>query len=84
MVRDPMDDEFPKGHYIGQVVISDPYSNDQILMDPNRIARRYREYNTQQLDYLKNIFRTTRSSLLVLHTNEPFLEKIRPLFRGAG
>lgn len=83
MVRDPLDDEFPEGHYIGQVVISNPFGNEQLLMDPNRIARKYRDYNRQQLDYLKDIFRQTRSTLLMLRTNEPFLEKIRLLFRGA-
>jgi uncharacterized protein (DUF58 family) len=80
MIRDPMDDEFPEGHYIGQVVISDPFSSEQLLMDPNRVALKYKAYNKQQVETMRNLFNKTRSTFIVLRTDEPFLEKIKRLF----
>src|SRR3989344_8186567 len=83
MVRDPLDDAFPPGHHIGQIVISDPFSKDQILMDPNRIAEKYKKYNEEQLEHIRYMFPMTQSTFIVLHTDEPFVEKLRKvLFRG--
>jgi uncharacterized protein (DUF58 family) len=80
MVRDPMDDSFPATHFIGQVIVSDPFSSEQILMDPNRIAEKYRTYNENQLKYVEGVFRSLRSRFIVLHTDESFVESVGKMF----
>jgi len=80
MVRDPMDNQFPEGHYIGQIVIADPFSNDQLLMDPNRIAKKYKNYNEEEIDKIKNVFRKSKSGFLMLYTDELFMDKVARLF----
>ena len=81
-IRDPLDDKFPQQHFIGQVVISDPFGSSQMLMEPNKIAEKYKEYNKKELGYIKNTFTKARGDFLLLHTNEPFIEKLSKFFLG--
>jgi len=80
MIRDPLDNVLPEGHFIGQLVFSDPFSDDEILIDPNKIREEYEEYNKKRIEEIENIFKSTRSDLLVLHTNEPFMDHVRKFF----
>ncbi len=82
MIRDPLDDKFPKGHFIGQVAINDPFSNDQLLMEPNIIAKKYEQYNVEEIESIKAIFKFIRAPLITLHTNEDFFEKVKKMFGG--
>lgn len=77
MIRDPLDDVLPKGSFIGQLIVSDPFGEDEILIDPDRIKEKYEEYNRKRIEEIEHVFKSTQSDLLVLHTNEPFADPLR-------
>jgi len=80
MVMDPADLEFPDAGYIGQVVMTDPFSGEQLLVDPGKVAGKYKDYNQQRLGNIEHVFRRIGSSLLVLKTNESFVPLLRKFF----
>ena len=78
MIRDPIDDKLPVQR--GQVVISDPYSDEEQLVDPIRVAEEYEKINKQKVDEIKSFFRKIKSDLLILHTDENYVKPIRNFF----
>jgi len=77
-VRDPVDDYLPDEH--AQVVLSDPYSDKQLLLVPRRIKKQYDEYNRKRLNSIKYLFTQMQSDFVVFHTDEPFVQEIRKFF----
>ncbi len=71
MVRDPRDYEMPEG--VGQIVISDPYSEKELIIDADEIKIRYEEEVKNQVKEIKKNFIDSKSDFLELRTDKPFL-----------
>ncbi|NQV08308.1 DUF58 domain-containing protein [Candidatus Woesearchaeota archaeon] len=80
MIRDPLDDVFPEGHFVGQVVLSDPFSDDEALIDPNKVREKYEEHNKKKTEEIEHAFKSTRSEFIKLYTNESFIDPMRKFF----
>ena len=78
MVRDPRDYEMPSG--VGQVVVSDPYSNKEVLIDTAAIKERYESAVKEQVKHVKETFINSKSEFLELRTDKPFLHDIINFF----
>ena len=70
MVRDIMDEELPRTHH--QIVVQDPYSNKQILVDPMIAAERYKENSIRQKNIVKKLFFDAGIDMLEMKTNQRF------------
>jgi len=70
MVRDLFDEDLPKTKF--QFALQDPYSNQQMILDPEIAAKRYKQIAARQKGMMKDIFKKSRIDLLELMTNKPF------------
>ena len=69
MVRDPRDKEIPEDSEM--IIISDPYTNEQIILDPTKKVReRYKVYVEHQEKNIKDVFIKSRASFLRLSTDQ--------------
>lgn len=71
MVRDPLDESIPSSNY--QMVVQDPHSGRQIMIDTSIASKKYEEHVIQQKHFLKNIFLESNIDLLELKTNTNFV-----------
>jgi len=78
MVRDPRDYEIPAD--VGQIVISDPYSDKEVLIDTAKIKDEYEAVVKEQIKYIKQTFIKSKSDFLELRTDKPFLNHIINFF----
>ncbi len=78
MVRDPRDYEIPAD--VGQIVISDPYSDKEVLIDTAKIKDEYESVVKEQIKYIKQTFIKSKSDFLELRTDKPFLNHIINFF----
>ncbi|RME54749.1 DUF58 domain-containing protein [Candidatus Woesearchaeota archaeon] len=78
MVRDPLDLTLPQSS--SQIVVSDPYTGEKMLIEPKRFKKRYEEEIKKELDYFKETFKENSSDLLILRTDENFLIKLINFF----
>jgi len=70
MIRDLMDENLPKTNY--QFAFKDPYSNRQMILDPEIAAERYKWEAARQKNMMREIFKKSRIDLLELMTNKSF------------
>ncbi len=77
MIRDPLDNELPGK--VGPIVISDPYSDEEILFDPEKIRDKYAKLTEAEREYIKSEFMKRKCSFFELETTQHFESKI-PLF----
>lgn len=80
VIRDPIDDILPGS--MGQVVISDPFSEEELLIEPDRIQNIYERMNKERLREIRRAFQKIKSDAIILNTNEDFTKKITRFFRG--
>ncbi|MCK4520937.1 MAG: DUF58 domain-containing protein [Nanoarchaeota archaeon] len=78
MVRDPTDITLPRG--IGQVVVSDPFSNQKMIIEPNVIGDDYEKEVRREINRIRGEFLKSNSDFLQLTTNKPFLNPLIKLF----
>lgn len=78
MVRDPRDYEMPAD--VGQIVISDPYSEKEVLIDTAEVKKRYESAVKEQVKHIKETFINSKSEFLELRTDKPFLNDIIKFF----
>ena len=78
MVRDPRDYEMPAD--VGQVVVSDPYSEKEILIDAAAVKKEYESSVKEQIKHIKETFIKSKSEFLELRTDKPFLHDIINFF----
>ncbi len=78
MVRDPRDYEMPED--VGQVIISDPYSEKEILIDAASVKKEYESTVKEQVKHIKETFINSKSEFLELRTDKPFLNDIIKFF----
>lgn len=70
MIKDPLDNSLP--NVSGEVIIEDPGTGEQLLIDPKLAGRKYENYSIQQEETVLNLFRKSMFSVLKLNTNQPF------------
>jgi len=78
MVRDPRDYEMPED--VGQIVISDPYSDKEVLIDTATVKEEYEAAVKEQIKYVKHTFMKSRANFLELRTDKPFLNHVINFF----
>ena len=82
VVRDPIDINLPKG--IGEVVIEDPYSGSELLIDPNKVRKEYAKETNSNLNKIKLLMKKYGADYLLLETNKPFVKEIVKFFKKRG
>ena len=78
MVRDPRDYEMPED--VGQIVISDPYSDKEVLIDTATLKEEYEASVKEQIKYVKHTFIKSKANFLELRTDKPFLNHVINFF----
>ena len=72
MVRDIRDEELPRN--IGKVLVKDPFSDREILIDPYLEAESYRAYTLEKKEQIKRAFIKYDSDFIEVKTNEDFVK----------
>jgi len=80
MIRDPRDEKLPRN--VGKVIISDPFSNKEVLIDPDEIGDEYESYTKQQRENVKKIFTRFGADLIEMHTDEDFIKPLLMFLKG--
>lgn len=79
MVRDPADEELPRGG--GQYRVQDPYTGQVLLIDASQYRKAYAEDVAHQERYIFELFRKNKSQLLKLRTDEEYFEPLSKFLR---
>jgi len=79
IVRDPRDKEMPEG--VGQVLVSDPCSKKEILIDSNIIKKVYEDYARKEEKKMEDMMKNSRCDFVFLNTDELFTKPIVNLFK---
>ncbi|MBS3133657.1 DUF58 domain-containing protein [Candidatus Woesearchaeota archaeon] len=79
MIKDPRDLTLPKD--VGQVVIQDPYSDKQLLIEPELIKKTYEALVKKQIDEVKEKFLILNEDIFMIETNESFIKPLMTFFR---
>lgn len=78
MVRDPIDQSLPKVPC--QVLVSDAYSGERMVIEPNVVAGEYEYEAKKEIKELRQAFKDSNADFLKLDTTERFVEPIMRLF----
>ncbi len=78
MIRDPNDREFPPG--MGSVVVEDPYSDEQVMINPDEINQDYVNSVYEQETNVKKVFSDIGIQLLDLQTDQDFVDPLAKYF----
>ncbi len=79
MVRDPRDLELPTG--VGEVVLADPYSDEQVLIDVDKVRDEYNREAKAQAEAVEEAFVKAGGDLLMLRTDQAFDEPVIKFFK---
>lgn len=79
MIKDPRDRELPASG--GQVLVKNPYTNENIYVDTKKYAKQYKEESEKHEQKVKTVFKKSRGDFLLLTTDEDYLQKIITFFR---
>ena len=71
MIHDPRDEVLPRN--VGKVLIKDPFSKREIMVDPDEIADKYEKYALEQKLYVKRVFTQYHADFLDLRTDKDFV-----------
>lgn len=86
MIRDILDEELPKVKE--QLILQDPYSNRQILVDPVVAGEKYKQIALKQKNIVKQLFKDSNIDLLDLKANEspvlPLVKFLSQRAKGGG
>ncbi|MBW2989657.1 DUF58 domain-containing protein [Candidatus Woesearchaeota archaeon] len=80
MVRDPRDKTLPI--LKNRVLLEDPVSGKQLLVDTNQIAEKYRRYSARQEATIKDIFLKAGADFVSLSTDKDFSGPILSFFHN--
>ena len=78
IIRDPRDMTLPEGG--GQVMMADPFSDAELLVDTDSIREDYEATTMEQLVDLTDHFIKTRSDYIVLFTDKEFFYPVLKFF----
>ena len=79
MIRDPADEEFPESDK--EVVLEDPYSQKQLVLNPDKIREDYRREANKFKANVRSAFTKARGGMIVLRSDEPYITAIQSFFR---
>lgn len=79
MVRDVRDEILPRG--VGKIMLLDPFSNKELLVDPDLIYKDYQEYAKKQRDYIKHVCIVNNADFLELRVGDDFVKPILTLLK---
>ncbi len=79
MVRDPRDLELPPG--VGEVVLADPYSDKQLLVDVDRVNDAYNRIARVQVEVVRKDFVDAGGGFLLLRTDAGFVDPVIKFFQ---
>jgi hypothetical protein len=79
MIRDPRDEVMPEED-VGQVVVQDPYSSENLLISPKKIGEEYRKFVQTEENRIETAFMKSNLDLLKLSTAEPFIRPLAEFF----
>lgn len=74
IIRDPHDLSLPSD--VGQVVIVDPYSDQQMVIDPNSVKEEFEKRAAEQNRHLRDTFKRYHVPLLELSTTQSFVNPV--------
>ncbi|MGM5487959.1 MAG: DUF58 domain-containing protein [Nanobdellota archaeon] len=74
MIKDPVDTKLPEHH--GELIIEDPYSSEQIMINPKAMKEEYERNAIKQENEIIQTFKKYNVEVLKLETDKPFT---RPL-----
>ncbi|MFH1409774.1 MAG: DUF58 domain-containing protein [Nanoarchaeota archaeon] len=77
MIHDPHDITLPD---VGQVVISDPYSMKEMLIDTGKIKKEFERNAKSQMDEVQDGFKKSNADLVSLTTDKEFVDPIKSFF----
>ncbi len=78
IVRDPIDNELPAS---GHIMLQDPFSGEQMLVDTKKIRKRYNEEAKRDLDEVKATFTRHGVTFIELATDKDFAAPIWGMLR---
>jgi uncharacterized protein (DUF58 family) len=78
MVRDPLDNELPSN--VGQVVVGDPFSHEDLLIDPDVVRENYASETKKQREAIKKEFARLNIDMVEITTDKDFVRPILRLF----
>jgi len=78
-IRDPLDRTIPEG--VGQIAVTDPFSNETMLIDPNVVKPYYEKEVKMHEELIRSVFLDNGAEIAFLQTDEGFIGKIIELFR---
>ncbi|MAG47292.1 hypothetical protein CL617_01685 [archaeon] len=82
MVKDPRDISLPEDS--GQVVIQDPYSRKQLLIETDIVKKAYENLMRKQIRDVKYKFLKLKTDVLELETNKSFVNPLIKFFKKRG
>ncbi len=82
MIKDPLDKKLPNVNK--EIVIEDPATGQQLLVNPKIAGRIYEKYAIEQENLVKNIFLRTNIDLLSLTTDKNFVIPMAEFLRARG
>ncbi|MBU0980297.1 MAG: DUF58 domain-containing protein [Nanoarchaeota archaeon] len=77
MIRDPRDITMPE---VGQVVISDPYTSKEMVIDTKRLKDHYADAAKKQIEEVQAAFKEAGADLLFLVSDQGFIKPMREFF----
>ena len=80
MIKDPVDLSLPD--ISGEIVIEDPKTGQQILVNPKIARKTYEEYAKVQGEFFKESCRKNNIDFLELLTNKPFVSTLAEFLKG--
>lgn len=79
MVRDIYDRTLPADEV--NLLVESPYTNEQVLINPSELKRKYELHAKDEEEFVKNIFKKSNGDLLLLTTDKPFVNSLLTFFR---
>jgi uncharacterized protein (DUF58 family) len=80
MIRDPLDNTLP--NFSGEIVIEDPRTGQQLLMNPKIAKESYEQYVQQQEHEIRETCIQNDIDLLEMMTNKPFVPTLSEFLKG--
>ena len=69
---------------VGQVVVSDPFSHQDLLLDPDMVKDSYAAETKRQREFVRGSFAEINTDMVELLTNQEFVTPILRLFQMRG
>ncbi len=80
MVRDPRDKRLPDMSF-GSILLESPYGEEQIVVDPKKVAKPYQDYVVKQEKKIKDTFLRAEADFLSLTSDKDFVIPLLQFFK---